>query len=428
MGLLLPPFQRQETDTPHEGAEPIHAGAGVLVLLQRPGVRPQLGVVGPGQRHVVQRLPALELDLAELAQGDPARPRPFALGNPEESPGGERMQALRPRHGGPSAGHRRSRRRLVFALLVAAAAGAAAQPSPQLVEAARKEGSVNVYTSNAAPTIQALVADFEKRYGVRVNLWRASSLKVLQRLAAEKKANRWEFDTVSVSGLEIEALYREGLTQEIQSPLHAEMLPGTVPPHHGWAPQFINVFVQAYNTKLVRKDELPKKWSDLLDPKWKGRLGAEAASAEWYCALKEQDREALRQIVNRNGVSVHPGNSVLANMVISGQVPLALSAYTHIVDDQKSRGAPIESFVIEPQIGRVNGIGISRKPPHPNAARLFYEYNLVESQPLMVKLHYVSPVKKLASVPKMAFVDVAMDGTEVERCETAYDALIKGRK
>ena len=71
------------------------------------------------------------------------------------------------------------------------------------MDAARKEGSVNVYTSNAAPTIQALVADFEKRYGVRVNLWRASSIKVLQRLAAEKKANRWEFDAVSVSGLEI---------------------------------------------------------------------------------------------------------------------------------------------------------------------------------------------------------------------------------
>jgi iron(III) transport system substrate-binding protein len=309
---------------------------------------------------------------------------------------------------------------------------AAAQSSPELVEAARKEGSVNVYTSNAAPTIQALVADFEKRYGVKVNLWRASSIKVLQRLAAEKKANRWEFDAVSVSGLEIEALYREGLLQEIKSPLHAEMLEGTMPAHRGWAPQFINVFVQAYNTNLVRKHDLPKRWNDLLDPKWKGKLGAEATSGEWYCTLlkhmgEKQGAELFQSIAAKNGLSVHQGNSVLANMVISGELPLALSAYTHIVYDQKDRGAPIDSFVIEPLIGRVNGIGVSRMPPHPSAARLYYEYNLVESQPLMVKLHYFSPLKKMPSPlrdAKMVFVDLAMDA---ERCDSAYDALIRKR-
>lgn len=297
------------------------------------------------------------------------------------------------------------------------------------MEAARKEGSVNVYTSNAAPTIQALVADFEKRYGVRVNLWRASSIKVLQRLAAEKKANRWEFDAVSVSGLEIEALYREGLLQEIRSKLHEGMLEGTLPSHRGWAPQFINVFVQAYNTNLVRKQDLPKRWSDLLDARWKGKLGAEAASGEWYCAaLKGQDGEIFRRIVASNGVSVHQGNSVLANHVISGDVALALSAYSHIVDEARQRGAPIDSFTIEPVIGRANGIGVSRKPPHPNAALLFYEYNLGEAQPLMVKLHYLSPLKRFSSSLKMLFVDLAMSSAEVERCDAAYDALIRIKK
>src|SRR5439155_27238012 len=81
----------------------------------------------------------------------------------------------------------------------------------RLVQADQKEGSLTVYTSNAAPTIDALSADFEKRYGVRVNAWRASSAKVLQRAAAEKKANRWDFDAISVSSPELEALLRERL-------------------------------------------------------------------------------------------------------------------------------------------------------------------------------------------------------------------------
>jgi len=114
-------------------------------------------------------------------------------------------------------------------------------------------------------------------------------------------------------------------------------------------------------------------------------------------------------------------------MVISGEVSLALSAYTHIVYEAKDRGAPIDALIIEPLIGRVNGIGVSRKPPHPSAARLFYEYNIGESQPLMVKLHYFSPLKKMPSPlgnAKMVFVDLAMDS---ERCDAAYEKLIRGQ-
>jgi len=200
------------------------------------------------------------------------------------------VPAIRPRRVG-AAGRRLAGRAggagggLIRALVLLAAlavAPAAAQSFPQLaadggparherlVQAAKKEGSLTLYTSNAAPTIKALGADFEKRYGVRVNVWRASSVKVLQRAVTEKAANRWDFDAVSASSPELEALFREGLLQEVNSARHAEMLEGTVPAHRGWAPQFINVFVQGYNTKAVRKQDLPKRWSDLLDAKWKG--------------------------------------------------------------------------------------------------------------------------------------------------------------
>jgi iron(III) transport system substrate-binding protein len=340
------------------------------------------------------------------------------------------MQAVRPRHDGAPLRHRRRSARLIFALLLLIAS---AQASADRVEAARKEGSVTVYTSNAAPTIQVLSADFEKRYGVRVNVWRASSAKVLQRLTAEKKANRWEFDAVSVSALELEALYRENLLQEIHSSSHAEMLEGTMPAHRGWAPQFINVFVQAYNSKAIRKDDLPQRWADLLDTRWKGMLGVEAGSSEWYCAVLKDlktGEQLFKQIAARNGLSVRHGNSVLANMVVSGEVPLALSVYSHMIDEARQQGAPVDWFAIEPLIGRANGIGVSRKPPHPNAALLFYEYTLSDAQPLMLKLNYVSPLKKLASPlrgARMLLVDPAADSAEVARCDKAYAALLRAK-
>jgi iron(III) transport system substrate-binding protein len=341
------------------------------------------------------------------------------------------MQAVRPRHGGAPLRHRRRSARLIFALLLFIAS---AQASADRVEAARKEGSVTVYTSNAAPTIQVLSADFEKRYGVRVNVWRASSAKVLQRLTAEKKANRWEFDAVSVSALELEALYRENLLQEINSSSHAEMLEGTMPAHRGWAPQFINVFVQAYNTNAIRKQDLPQRWTDLLDARWKGMLGVEAGSSEWYCAVLKNlktGEELFRHIAARNGLSVRHGNSVLANMVVAGEVPVALSVYSHMIEEARQQGAPVDWFAIEPLIGRANGIGVSRKPPHPNAALLFYEYTLSDAQPLMLKLNYLSPLKKLPSAlrgARMLLVDPEMDSAEVARCDKAYEALLRMKK
>jgi len=339
--------------------------------------------------------------------------------------------------------------RLISAFLLAAVAPFASAQSfvdlasddgssrhQRLVQAARMEGSLTVYTSNAADTLKVLIADFEKRYGVRVDAWRASSAKVLQRAVAEKRANRWDFDAVSVSSPELEALYREKLLQEINSGWHGEMLEGTLPAHHGWAPQFINVFVQAYNTQAVKKRDLPERWTDLLEPRWRGMLGVEAKAGEWYCSLlknlgEKKGGEMFRQIAARNGLSVRSGNSVLANMVVSGEVPMALAVYSHMIDQARQQGAPVDWFAIEPTIGRSNGIGVSRRPPHPNAALLYYEYAIGDAQPLMLKMNYLSPLKKLASPlrgARILFVDPAADSAEVERCDTAYDALIKMKK
>jgi iron(III) transport system substrate-binding protein len=338
--------------------------------------------------------------------------------------------------------------RVAALLLALAAAPAAAQSfaelaadaSPsrheRLVQAARKEGSLTLYTSNAAQTIKALAADFEKRYGVRVDVWRASSAKVLQRLVVEKKAGRWEFDAASASSPELEALYREGLLQEVSSRWHAQMLEGTMPGHRGWAPQFLNVFVQAYNTGAVKRQDLPKRWADLLEPRWKGMLGVEAKAGEWYCTLlrtlgQEPGAQLFRQIAARNGWSVRSGNSLLANMVVSGEVPLALAVYGHMIDEAKGKGAPVDWFALEPVIARSNGIGVSRRPPHPNAALLFYEYALGDGQPLLAKFDYVSPLKSMPSrLPnaRIVFVDPGADAAEVERCDNAYEALIKAKR
>jgi len=147
----------------------------------------------------------------------------------------------------------------------------ASRDTPQrhelLVEQAREEGSLTLYTSIPAKDMAVLTADFEKRYGVRVNVWRASTLKVVQRLVAEKQARQWHFDVVDISSPELEALYSEELLQPVDSRLQKELIQEAMPSHRGWAPQFITLFVQAYNTNAIKKQDLPKSYADLTDPK-----------------------------------------------------------------------------------------------------------------------------------------------------------------
>src|SRR2546428_13569239 len=151
----------------------------------------------------------------------------------------------------------------------------------KLAAAAKREGALTLYTSIPEKDVAVLAADFDRRYGVKVNVWRASSVKVLQRAAAEARANRWDFDAARVSSPEVEGMHWERLLQEVAPGHHADLAPDAMPSHRAWVPQFLNVFVQAYNTSLVRKEDLPKSYAELADPRWKGRPGVEASDSEW---------------------------------------------------------------------------------------------------------------------------------------------------
>jgi iron(III) transport system substrate-binding protein len=305
----------------------------------------------------------------------------------------------------------------------------------KLVEAAKKEGSLTFYTSIAEKDGPVLAEDFEKRYGIKVKIWRASTAKVLQRVIVESQANRWDFDAVDISAPEMEALYREKTLQEVKSSFHADLFPEAMPAHRGWAPQFLSVFVQAYNTKEIKKADLPKSYNDLLDPKWKGKLGVEAKDNEWYCGLmkhlgEDKGGKLFKDIVSKNGWSVRTGHSLLNNMVVSGEVPLGLTVYSYMTEQAKQKGAPVDWFTIDPVIGRANGIAVSKKPPHPNAALLFYEYMISDAQPLIIKMNYLSPSKKVESPLKgvnIRYIDPAATLDDIERCTKSFEELLKIR-
>src|SRR5690606_21890152 len=155
----------------------------------------------------------------------------------------------------------------------------------KLEEAARKEGELLIYTSATVEDMTVLIDAFEKKYGIKARLWRAGGEKVTQRTLTEARAGRNEADVLETDGRELEALHRAGAPQPAQSAYHADLPEGAVRPHGDWTATRLNVFAMAYNADLVKKEELPKTSEDLLDPRWKGRLGIEAEDLDWFATV-----------------------------------------------------------------------------------------------------------------------------------------------
>src|SRR5438445_5539336 len=160
--------------------------------------------------------------------------------------------------------------RLVAVAACAIATGTAAvEPSPgvlavasyrgadrteRLAAGAKKEGELMLYSSLTQEDQLRLAEDFKRRYGVTVKFWRGSQAHILQRVTAEARGGRFEFDVLETNSPQIEAIAREGLLQRMNSPyLEQELLPEVVPASGEWAPDRLNLVVYAYNTAAVKR-------------------------------------------------------------------------------------------------------------------------------------------------------------------------------
>jgi iron(III) transport system substrate-binding protein len=288
---------------------------------------------------------------------------------------------------------------------------------------AAAEEPFTLYTSLHEQNLPVILAAFEKKSAFKVNVWRSGADKVLQRTLTEAGAGRYDVDAVFVGSGELEALHREKLLARIESPSYAALAAEAMPAHHEWAPAYLTVWVQEYNTNAIRKDALPKSWDELRAPRWKGRLGIEAANDDWFgkmvSVMGESKGLALfRAIVAANGMSVRKGHSLLGNLVVSGEVPLAITMHSNIAESAKKKGAPIDWVALEPIVARANGIGVLAKAPHPRAARAFYEYLISdEGQQLLAERDYVPASTKITSPLKKAKLHIIDPGPALDQSE-----------
>ncbi len=350
-----------------------------------------------------------------------------------------------------SAGRRAALRRLTAAAVAAPAilrcamgraqaargtdANHGADREARLLAGAMKEGGVVLYTSLATTESVPLTQAFERKYGVKVELWRALSDKVVQRTVAEARARRPHADVVETNGPELEMIAREKLLVPFSSPHLADLPPYAVPAHRLWVSDRMNFFVVAFNTGKVRRDEIPATYEGFLDPKWKGRIGMESTDSEWLAAIVRQWGEDKGMAFFRKLAAMKPdmrkGHVLLAELVSAAEVPVGLTVYNANAESMKRRGSPIDWVPVEPVIARPQGIAVLKSAPHPHAAQLFADFVLSqEGQELFNALGRVPSSLKVRSALndfRYTMADPALILDESDRWDRVWNELFMHR-
>src|SRR5438309_11074391 len=244
----------------------------------------------------------------------------------------------------------------------------------RVVQGAKKERQVLVYTSLNLKDSVPIAEAFEKKYGVKLQLWRSSSEKVLQRAVTEARAGRFTVDAFELNGPEMEALYREGMLEEFHSPQFRNLPPQAFPKHRHYAADRFNFFTIAYNTNLVKPNEVPNSYEDLAHPRWTGKIGMEASDTDWFGSIVkfmgEEKGLALFRKIAQQKPQLRTGHTLMAEPVASGEIPLAATIYNHNAERLLVNGAPVKWKALTPTFGRPNGVAVARRAQRPHAALL----------------------------------------------------------
>jgi len=257
-------------------------------------------------------------------------------------------------------------------------------PPPQrqkrLEDGARKEGAFKFYGVPNAALLSAYTIGFMKRYPfIKAEFWRGSGNKLVFRTLTEHRTGQLDTDAVLVGTENAMTLKRSGIWVRYHSPESVNFRKEFTDRDDYWHADSLGVSTLAYNTKLVRREEAPKGYEDLFDPKWKDNLSIdmepERALAGWLTAWGEQKTRAFVEGLIKNGAVVRRGHTQQAQLMCAGEFKVAVEIYPDAILRMKQEGCPSAIVFPHPTPAQISGaIGIYANTPRPHAAALFIDF------------------------------------------------------
>lgn len=256
-----------------------------------------------------------------------------------------------------------------------------------LEDGARKEGAVVWYSSMVVDQVtRPLSSAFERRYPfIKATYLSTPSAQIYQRALAESRANSVKVDIMAAGAAD--TFRGTNVTQKFSSPSLAGYPKEFVDPDGLWVSFRTTWTAAAWNTKLLAAKDAPKKWEDLADPKYKGKLawsdlassGAPRIITHYRALLGEEKAMAFLNRLRANDIRTIPGDTgVVQAQLISGEFAMVIGHALALVATAKAEGAPIDGANLDPAITRMSAVAMLRDPPNPHAAALFMDWLLAK--------------------------------------------------
>jgi iron(III) transport system substrate-binding protein len=256
----------------------------------------------------------------------------------------------------------------------------------KLIDLAKDEGgSVTLYSAFNEDDVITLVKDFEKKTGIKVEVYRAGSSDVRQRVDQEAQAGGIRADVVSVTGSDPGILEQEGHYADLDTPITDQLIPEAVFPH--WFGDQVYAFAAAWNSDRVKT--APTDFKDLLQNFSGPDMSIEQTDADWmfgsvqYLEQEEgmSEDDALALVTDAISKSTPAdGHTTMTELIAAGQFDISPDNYHYRVATTIDDGGHLAWDPTLPILGEFGGTGIALGAPHPAAALLLAEYIMVDNQ------------------------------------------------
>ncbi len=258
-----------------------------------------------------------------------------------------------------------------------------------LIEAARKEGQLTIYSSTQQAHLTPLTQTFNRKYPfLKINAFRVSSQRQATKVQMEFRAGRHEVDVINGLPAEAYQIQQIGALDPYDSPERKFFSDVHKDKKGYFTPLFVVPVVLGYNTNFVKHEEAPKNYVELLDPKWKGKMFLDIEDYEWHVVLlkhfsREKGFQYMKKLAQQD-LSMRRGRTLQLQLLMAGERGIGIALHAHSVLDFKKKGAPLGWAILDPYFAKPNSIMLAKHAPHPHAAALFIDWALSNEGQLFI--------------------------------------------
>jgi iron(III) transport system substrate-binding protein len=287
---------------------------------------------------------------------------------------------------------------LAAGALFAEPARAAAPPptsvTPELIEAARKEGKISYYSALELTTAEKLGKAFEAKYpGIAVRVERSGAERIYQRIAQEQASG---INAVDVANSTDPAHYLDWKSKDWLAPYLPDDVAKYFPadqydPDGTYATSCAWIEAIGYNTNLVKAEDAPKSYADLLDPKWQGKIVkahpgySGAIMTATFVLSRELGWQFFEKLAQQKILQVQSAADPPKKLLL-GERAIMADGNDYNLELSKEQGQPVEAvYASEGSPLIIVPSGVFKSAPNPNAARLFQSFFFsLEGQQMLV--------------------------------------------